>query len=141
MRLHATFLPRRIKDETHQYVAIIGYLNPKDKTHQRSAEHIEGVASNRDVFVPNTSLLEANLVMKIKGYTYPEREISWRALESKIPSAKIVVNSVLSIYSALRLQEDGMDYFDSLISSLARETDSVVITTDKAIKAVVKTEW
>ncbi len=122
-------------------VAIVGYLNPKDKTHKRSVEHISRVASDSDVFVPNTSVIEADLVMKIKEYTYPEREISWRALESKIPPTKILANSVLSIYSALRLQEEGMDYFDSLISSLARETNSVVITTDRAIKAVVKTEW
>ncbi len=122
-------------------VAIVGYLNPGDKRHKRSVEHIDRVASDGDVFVPDTSLIEADLVMKIKGYTYPDREISWRALESKIQSSKIVANTVLSIHSALRLQEDGMDYFDSLISSLARETNSVVITTDRAIKAVVKTEW
>lgn len=122
-------------------VAIVGYLNPRDKTHKRSIEHIGRVVSDGDVFVPNTSIIETDLVMKIKGYTYPDREISWRALESKIPSTKIVTNSVMSIYSALRLQEDGMDYFDSLISSLARETNSVVITTDRAIKTVVNTEW
>ncbi len=122
-------------------VAIVGYLNPKDKAHKRSAEHISRVASDGDVFVPNTSLIEADLVMKINGYTYPERATSWRALESKIPSTKIVASSVLSIYSALRLQEEGMDYFDSLISALAQETNSAVITTDREIKAVVKTEW
>lgn len=122
-------------------VAIVGFLNPGDKTHKRSVEHMGRVASDGNVFVPDTSIIEADLVMKIKGYTYPDREISWRALENKIPSTKIVANSVLSIHSALRLQEDGMDYFDSLISSLARETNSVVITTDRAIKAVVMTEW
>ncbi|MBI2649432.1 MAG: PIN domain-containing protein [Thaumarchaeota archaeon] len=122
-------------------VAIIGYLNPKDRTHKRSVEHISRVSSDGDVFMPMVSVIEADLVMKIKGYSYSEREISWRALESKIPPPKIVTNSVSSIYSALVLQEEGMDYFDSLISSLARETTSVVITTDKAIEAAVKTEW
>ena len=122
-------------------VAIIGYLNPKDKTHKRSVEHISRVASDGEVFVPMASLVEADLVMKIKGYTYSEREISWRALERKIPPSKIVTNFVSSIYHALGLQEEGMDYFDSLISSLAQETNSVVITTDKVIEAAVKTEW
>lgn len=122
-------------------VSVIGYLNPRDKAHRRSIEHIKRIASDGDVFVPNVSVIEADLVMKIKGYKHFEREISWRALESKIPSSKIVTNSVSSLYSALKLQEEGMDYFDSLISSLARETNSVVITTDKAIEAAVKTEW
>ncbi len=122
-------------------VAIIGCLNPKDKTHARSTEHIRRVTSHSDVFVPTISLIEADLVMKVKGYDHSEREVSWRALESRIPSSRIITNSVSSIYSALELQREGMDYFDSLVSSLARETNSVVITTDRAIEAVVQTEW
>ncbi len=122
-------------------VAIIGYLNPRDKAHGRSLEHINSVASDADVFVPAASVIEADLVMKIRGYTYSERDLSWRALESKIPPSKMLANSISSIYSALRLQQDGMDYFDSLISSLARETDSIVLTTDRSIEDAVKAEW
>src|SRR5437879_1624295 len=122
-------------------VAVIGFLNPEDREHRRSAEHIAKVASDDDVFVPSFSLMEADLVMKTRGYSNSEREISWRALEARIPSPKIAAHSISSIYGALELQEDGMDYFDSLITSLAIETESTVITTDKAIAAAVKTEW
>ncbi len=122
-------------------VAIIGWLNPKDPTHARSTEHVGRVTSHSDVFVPTVSLIEADLVMKIKGYDASEREVSWRALESRIPPSRIVTNTVSSIYSAVELQKEGMDYFDSLISSLAKETNSVVITTDRAIEGTVQTEW
>ncbi len=122
-------------------VAIIGCLNPKDRTHARSIEHLSRVTSHSDMFVPMISLIEADLVMKIKGYEHSEREISWRALESRIPPSRIIANTVSSIYSAMELQKQGMDYFDSLISSLARETNSVVITTDRAIASIVQTEW
>ncbi len=122
-------------------VAIIGFLNPKDKAHKRSVEHISKITSDDDVFVPMTSLVEADLVMKVRGYNYSEREISWRALESRMPGSKIIPNSVLSIHSALELQRRGMDYFDSLVASLAEETSSIVITTDRAIGDAVKTEW
>ncbi len=122
-------------------VALIGYLNSRDREHRRSLEHIPQISSDDDVFVPDLSLIEADLVMKIRGYTYSEREISWRALETKIPTSRIAMHSVSSIYSALKLQEEGMDYFDSLITSLARETSSIVITTDRAIAAAVETEW
>ncbi len=122
-------------------VAIIGCLNPKDRTHARSTEHISRVTSHSDVFVPTISLIEADLVMKIKGYEASERELSWRALESRIPPSRIVTNTVSSIYSAVELQKEGMDYFDSLISSLARETNSIVITTDRTIEGTVQTEW
>jgi len=122
-------------------VALIGCLNPKDRTHKRSTEHIAQVVSHNDIFVPMISVVEADLVMKMRGYEDSERELSWRALENRIPRSKIIAHSVSSIYSAVELQRQGMDYFDSLISSIALETSSVVVTTDRAIEAVVQTEW
>ena len=122
-------------------VALIGCLNPKDRTHKRSTEHIAQVVSHNDIFVPMISLVEADLIMKMRGYEDSERELSWRALENRIPRSKIIAHSVSSIYSAVELQRQGMDYFDSLISSIALETSSVVVTTDRAIEAVVQTEW
>ena len=122
-------------------VALIGYLNPKDKEYKRSVHHLERVSADDEVFVPVTTLLEADLVMKIRQYSESERETSWAALESAIPREKVVPNSVSSIRSAAGLQKAGMDYFDSLIASLAKESDSDVITTDASIKDVVKTEW
>ncbi len=122
-------------------VAIIGYLNPRDKSHRRSLEHINSVASDTHVFVLAATVIEADLVMKIRGYTYSDRELSWRALESKIPPSKMLANSISSIYSALGLQQDGMDYFDSLISSFARETHSIVLTTDRSVEGAVEAEW
>jgi predicted nucleic acid-binding protein len=122
-------------------VAVIGCLNPKDRTHKRSTEHIAQVVSHDDVFVPMISLVEADLVMKMRGYEDSEREVSWHALENRIPRSKIIAHSVSSIYSAVELQRRGMDYFDSLISSIALESSSVVVTTDRAIEAVVQTEW
>ena len=122
-------------------VALIGYLNPRDREHRSSVGHLAKIALDEDVFVPNLALVEADLVMKIRGYSHSEREVSWRALESKIPPSKILASSVSSIYSALQLQKQGMDYFDSLITSLALETSSIVVTTDKEIGKAVETEW
>jgi predicted nucleic-acid-binding protein len=122
-------------------VAIIGFLNPKDRVHARSVENLLRVSSEDDVFVPTVSLVEADLVMKLRGYDGTERQTSWRALEGEIPANKVITNSVSSIYYAVGLQEQGMDYFDSLVASLARGTDSIVITTDRRIAEIVKTEW
>jgi predicted nucleic-acid-binding protein len=123
-------------------VVLVGYLNPKDREHKRSRDHITNITTEgSDLFVPNTTLLETDLVMKIREYTHSEREVSWCALESKVPTSRVLQNSVSSIYSALRYQEQGLDYFDSLITSLARETNSTVITTDKRIGTIVDTEW
>ena len=48
-------------------VAVIGCLNPKDRTHKRSTEHIARVVSHDDVFVPVISLVEADLAQEIVG--------------------------------------------------------------------------
>lgn len=122
-------------------VALIGYLNPRDKEHRRSVYHMERVASEDEVLVPVTSLVEADLVMKVRGYSDPERETSWAALESVIPRTKVVSSSVSSVRSAVELQRIGVDYFDSLIAALAKESGSRVITTDASIKGIVGTEW
>ncbi|MDG6926248.1 MAG: PIN domain-containing protein [Nitrososphaerota archaeon] len=123
-------------------VALIAYLNPKDREHKRSKEYFEELnLEDSDIFIPNTSLIEADLLMKIRGYDFSEREVSWRALESRVPEAHLLTNSISSIYSALEFQEKGLDYFDSLITSLARETDSPIITTDKVIGTFVQAEW
>lgn len=91
--------------------------------------------------VPSVAILEADLVMKARGYSYEERRISWQALEHEIPTPKLIPNSVSSIRAALNLQEGWMDYFDSLVASLALEKEAVVITNDREIGRVVKTEW
>jgi predicted nucleic-acid-binding protein len=122
-------------------VAIIGFLNPKDKLHQRSLEHLRRISSDAEVFVPAASLIETDLVLKVRGYSDSERETSWRALESQVPTDKVVPNSASSIQGAVELQKRGMDYFDSLVASLAKETDSAVITTDKRIEDAVEIEW
>jgi predicted nucleic-acid-binding protein len=122
-------------------VAVVGFLNPDDRVHQRASEHMVSVSSGNDVFVPASTLVEADLVMKIRGYTEVERKTSWTALESAIPAEKLISNSASSLRDAIVFQERGMDYFDSLIASLAKENGSTVITTDKRIAASVESEW
>lgn len=122
-------------------VVIIGFLNANDRLHTRSLEHLQKISGQNDIFVPVTSLIEADLLMKISGYSDSERDVSWGAIESEIPDKKVFPNSASSIRGALELQKSGIDYFDSLVASLAKETGSTVITTDKRIGDIVDTEW
>ena len=122
-------------------VVIIGFLNPKDRLHERSVEHLGRIVTDEELYVPAVSLIETDLVLKVRGYSDSEREASWRTLESQIPADKVVPNSASSIQGAVGLQKLGMDYFDSLVASLAKESHSVVITTDKRIEDAVETEW
>ena len=122
-------------------VALVGFLNPDDKVHRRASEHIARVSAETEVFVPASTLLETDLVMKVRGYSETERRTSWSALESVIPAEKLISNSPSSLRGAIIFQENGMDYFDALIASLAKENGSTVVTTDKRIAASVESEW
>ena len=122
-------------------VAIIGFLNPKDRLHGRSLEYVQRVSEDDNIFVPVSSLIEADLLLKISGYSDSERDVSWSAIESEIPNRKVLPNSTSSIRLALDLQTKGIDYFDSLVASMAKETSSTVITTDKRIGEIVDVEW
>ncbi len=122
-------------------VVIIGFLNRKDRLHSRSSEHMERISEDDNIFVPVTSLIEADLLMKLSGYSDSERDTSWGEIESKIPNKRVLQNSTSSIRRAVDLQKNGVDYFDSLVASLAKETGSTVITTDRRIVEIVDTEW
>ncbi len=122
-------------------MVIIGSLDRTSKLHPRCIKYLNSVYEEKETFVPAISILETDLVMKARRYSYEERRISWQALDYKIPVNKIVTNSVSSIQAAISLQEKGMDYFDSLIGSLAMEHKATVMTTDRVIGSVVPTEW
>ncbi len=122
-------------------VVIIGSLDRTSKLHHRCMEHLDSVQEEGGTLVPAVAILEADLVMKSRNYRFEERRVSWHALEYKIPTSKILANSISSIRTALNLQEKGMDYFDSLISSLAIEHKATVVTTDHVIGRSVAAEW
>lgn len=122
-------------------VVIIGFLNQKDRLHAKSTEHMQRISTGDETFVPTSSFIEADLVMRLRGYTDSERNDSWRALEGEVPAEKVVPNTAPSIRYAVELQKKGMGYFDSLVASLAKETGSTVITTDKKIGEEVEVEW
>jgi len=120
---------------------VIGSLDTTSDLHRRCMTHLNSIVDERETLVPTTTLLETDLVMKGRGFDYDERMVSWHALEHRIPSRKVVANTVPSILAALPLQEKGIDYFDSLISSLAMELGAKVVTTDREIGSAVDTEW
>jgi len=122
-------------------VVLIGALNTGDRHHLASAGHMDELREGVDTLVPAVVLLEADLVMKARGYNTDERRLTWRALEGWISAEKVVPNTASSMQGAISLQEMGLDYFDSLIASLAIESGATVVTTDRALGGVVSTDW
>ncbi len=127
--------------KTIDTVVLIAFLNPGDRLHHRSLERLEELESSKEPYVSTAALIETDIVMKLRRFTIPEREISWLAIGSVIPRERVIPNTATSLRLATALQDSGLDYFDSLIASVALENDASVITTDKEIAKHVETEW
>jgi len=122
-------------------VVIIGALSTENRHHAESVKHLEELSESGEARVPMTALLEADLVMKTRGYTAEERRLTWRALQGWIADDRVIPNTITSLRDAVALQECGLDYFDSFIVSLAVEAGATVVTTDVALRDVVDTDW
>ena len=122
-------------------VVLVGALNSKDRLHEDAKRHLESVSRDSETFLPVSVSIEFDLVLKGRDYSFVERENALDWLISTIPSDKIAANTLSSLRRAVELQQKGMGYFNSMISALAITSDAVVVTTDKEISRVTKTEW
>jgi predicted nucleic-acid-binding protein len=120
-------------------VVLVAALNVKDRYHKKASRYLDKLED--DIFVPLSVMLELDLLMKARKYTDKERRDSWIELATRISSGKILVHTALTLARASELQREGMGYFDSLVTALAQELNSIVITTDSEIAKQVQTEF
>jgi len=122
-------------------VVLVGSINPNDKLHYKARNYLSTVVSDEQTFIPAPILIEFELELKSHGFTENERITVFEDLAPLVPKNKVLAQSVTSMSQALSLYQSGMSYFDSLIASMAKESNATVLTTDKAIAKVVKTVW
>jgi len=122
-------------------VVLVSSINPNDRLHLKSRNYLNAVTSDRQTFVPAPALIEFELELKSHKFDEKERITVFEDLAPFIPKNKVVAQSVTSMAHALTFYLAGMSYFDSLIASMAKEANATVVTTDKAIAKVVKTQW
>ncbi len=122
-------------------MVLIVSINPKDKRNPKAMNHLDAVIREAETFVPAPVLIEFELELMSHGFNEDQRRTVLEDLSAVIPTAKVLPQSVISMLYALTLYRSGMTYFDSLIAGMAQESDAIVITADKAVAKVVKTEW
>ncbi len=122
-------------------MVIVGALNPNDAHHKKASTYLDRLGKLAEISIPDSTLIEFDLLMKARNYTEAERETTWLELSPKIPREKVMGMSVTALATASALQAEGMGHFDSLVTGLAMELRATVITDDKAIAAKIKSEW
>jgi predicted nucleic acid-binding protein len=115
--------------------------NVKSEHHLKASKYLNRVDQDEETFVPLTSLIEFDLVLKGRDYTFNQRKDMFDWLANFVPETKIVSGSLSSLKIAVELEEKGMSYFDSLISGAAIEKDATVVTPDPVISKFAKTMW
>lgn len=122
-------------------IVIVGALNVRDRHHRKASKYLEMLAMDNDLVIPVSTLMEFDFLMKARNYTDKERRASWIQLAPKISPQKLIGQTVSTFVRASELREEGMGYFDSLITALAQELNASVITDDRDITKHVETEW
>jgi predicted nucleic acid-binding protein len=121
-------------------MVFVSALNPRDSHHKAAMSHLRSIRSNRDVFVPTSTLTELDLVLRNNGYTRNEMFETWQAL-SPLIGGKVMATTPTAHQNSAMLRLGGMTYFDSLIVALAQERRAVVISKDPEVTKRVDTEW
>jgi len=121
-------------------MVLVSAVNPDDRHHKTGMTLLRALRSSERVYVPTSTLTEFDLVLRNRGYNEAEVKETWIALAPLIGD-KVVAVTPSAHLAAAEIRSDGLTYFDSLITALAKEAGAVVVTRDPQIARHVSTEW
>jgi len=111
-------------------------LNPRDKRHKGALKAL----SIKGLKVPDTAILEFQIVLKARGRKTSEISSAMQALKHIFRQRKIKEVSTISIDLFIKQSEIeekyGLTYFDSLIAASALMVDGMVVSDDKAFDKI-----
>jgi predicted nucleic acid-binding protein len=126
-------------------VALVAFVDTKHPMHATAKKHVESLSSESDVFLPSTSLLELDLVLKGSEFKLEQRKDIFGLLAQVIPDQKILPLTTRVIEKAVDLDKKARwtsHYFDAIIAAYAINHSATIVTTDRMIPPLgVTTEW
>jgi len=117
-------------------IYLMAFLRPNDPLHDDAVKIVESVNSERRV--SQASLVELDLLMKSRGFSWEERFKTWVLLEGLIASEYVeaIYPSDLALATFIE-HKYGLDYFDAIVSAQCILRDARPLTTDREILYVV----
>ncbi len=111
-------------------------FNPNDKKHKT----ISKILRIKGLKVPDTALLEFQIVLKARGRSCEEIREAMEALKfifssNKIKEVKTISTDLIILQSEIE-EKYGLSYFDSLIASSALMLDKTIVSDDKAFDKI-----
>lgn len=126
-------------------IIIFSAADTESKYHKLGLKYLEYVNIGK-FSLPSLALMEFDIVLKSRGFSFEERMEKQALLLSDFPNLEkhMIKLSPIVLYNTARLENEyNLDYFDAGICAQALQEDGIVITPDKKISFVkeVKTQW
>ena len=114
-------------------VVLFGAVDPKDAAHDKSKRFLARLAEP-DYYLASFALLEFDIVMKSRGFSYKQRMLQHALLAKDYPPSTVKVRALSPtvLYLSAKIEgEEGTDYFDAGVAAEAKVLDGRVVSTDK----------
>lgn len=109
-----------------------------DPQHQTALGYLESLAENA-FYIASFALLEFDIVLKSRGYTFDERMEKHALLLRDFPLVEEKSSKLRpsTLFLAAKLEKEvGLEYFDAGVAAEALQHDAIVISTDHAFEKV-----
>jgi len=119
-------------------VVLFAAADEEDERHQKALRYMESL-KERGVYIAGFALLEFDVVLKSRNYSFDERMAMHGLLLRDFPSVRVKVLplSPSIFYLTARLEKElGLDYFDAGVAAEALNHDGAVVSTDRAFDKV-----
>ncbi len=119
-------------------IVLFAAADELDDRHQKAASYMKSL-KEKGFYLAAFSLLEFDIVLKSRGYSFEERMEKHGLLLRDFPETrfKVLPLSPHIFYLTARIEKEfEMDYFDAGIAAEALTHDGVVISTDKAYERI-----
>lgn len=111
-------------------------LNPNDRKHKAA---LKAFTTNH-LRVPDTAILEFQVVLRARGKKAGEVALAVQALKYILEGKRVEEAHIIDTYLIIRQAEIeekyGLSYFDSLIAASSLKLDGIVVSDDKAFDRV-----
>ena len=119
-------------------VVLFGAVDSKDNHYQKACMHLQGI-SEPETYLGTFALLEFDIVMKSRGFSFENRMENHALLLRDYPhlDSKVDAISSATFYLSSKLEEEtDLEYFDAGIAAEALQLDGKVVSTDRAFDKV-----
>ncbi len=113
-------------------VVLFGAADPRDPIHEKSLDHLTRL-EQPEYYLASFALVEFDIVMKSRGFTYGERMERHALLARDFPAASIKTRAISPqvLHLAASIEgEAGIDYFDACVAAEAKAQDGIIVSTD-----------